>query len=177
MTPAFKPDTKLTALWREPGDIVIDAASSNDFAAVKSLIIQGLTERWSTYEAAFNPDLDDFAATYHKALVVVARVDRQVMGCGILLKHSATAARIVRMTVAQPWQRQGLGGQILNALLAAAKASGHNEVLLETTSNWASAVSFYLKHGFERTKIEHDDQHFRFAIDAVQGNFSQVRVK
>jgi ribosomal protein S18 acetylase RimI-like enzyme len=36
-------------------------------------------------------------------------------------------------------------------LLEHARAVGAHEVVLETTSSWASAIHFYAKHGFVRT--------------------------
>lgn len=148
----------------------IEIAIPSDFAAVKNLIIQGLAARWGQYEAQFNPDLADFAASYGGALVVVAKAEKRLIGCGLLLNDSTTTARIVRMTVEQSMQRRGIGSQILIALLNAAKAGGFSEVCLETTASWQSALSFYLAHGFEPCKMEHGDQHFRMAIKALRDN-------
>lgn len=145
-------------------EVIVLPAHPSEYAAVKALIIQGLTQRWGEYDASFNPDLDDFAKSYQQAVVLVAKIDGVIIGCGVLVKETDTVGRIVRMTVCPDCQRAGVGRKILKALLAAAQAAGREELLLETTSTWQSAVAFYTACGFAPVKMEDGDQHFRRVI-------------
>ena len=151
--------------WRKPAtEVIVLPAHPSEYAAVKALIIQGLTQRWGKYDASFNPDLEHFADSYQQAVVLVAKIDDLMIGCGVLLKEVDTVGRIVRMTVSADHQRTGVGRKILAALLAAAQAAGREELLLETTSTWQSAVAFYTACGFVPVKMEDGDQHFRRVI-------------
>ncbi len=147
-----------------PCEPIILPAHSTEYAAVRALIIQGLTQRWGKYDASSNPDLEDFADFYPQATVLVAKVGDLIIGCGVLVKEDDTVGRIVRMTVRADHQRAGVGRKILAALLAAAKTAGYREVVLETTSTWTSAVDFYSACGFLPSKLESGDQHFRLVI-------------
>lgn len=150
---------------RKPAtEVIVLPAHPSEYAAVKALIIQGLTQRWGKYDASFNPDLEHFADSYQQAVVLVAKIDDLMIGCGVLLKEVDTVGRIVRMTVSADHQRTGVGRKILAALLAAAVVAGYSKVLLETTSTWQSAVAFYTACGFVPVKMEDGDQHFRRVI-------------
>lgn len=53
---------------------------------------------------------------------------------------------IGRMAVAAPWRGRGIGGEVLEVLVAEARARGLSAVLLNAQ---AHAVDFYRRHGFE----------------------------
>lgn len=148
-------------------NVAIVPAHGTELESVRALIVQGLTQRWGDYDARFNPDLEDFAKSHSQEVVVVAKFDGQIVGCGVLKKDSDGVGRIVRMTVCTDRQRAGIGRKILNALLAAARDAGYDEVLLETTSTWECAVAFYTACGFAPVKTENGDQHFRWVIDSL----------
>ncbi len=150
-----------------PCEPIILPAHSTEYAAVRALIIQGLTQRWGKYDASFNPDLEHFADSYQHAVVLVAKIDDLTIGCGALLKETDTVGRIVRMTVRADHQRAGVGRKLLAALLAAAAVARYRKVLLETTSTWQSAVAFYTACGFVPDKVENGDQHFCWVIDSL----------
>jgi ribosomal protein S18 acetylase RimI-like enzyme len=69
------------------------------------------------------------------------------------------------MSVSVEFQRRGIGGIILQALLAHAASNRYKEVVLETTASWVSAVAFYKRHGFRTTVTQNGDQHFRLVLD------------
>ena len=156
----------MTGLVRERpiSEVTVLPAHPDEYAAVKALIIQGLTQRWGKYDTSFNPDLEHFADLYQQAVVLVAKSDDVIIGCGVLMKEADSVGRIVRMTVRADRQRTGVGRKILAALLAAAKTADYREVVLETTSTWTSAVDFYSACGFVPSKLESGDQHFRLVI-------------
>lgn len=151
---------------RPISQLTVVPAHPSEYAAVRALLIQGLTARWGNYDASFNPDLEHFADSYQQAVVLVAKISDLIIGCGLLLREADAVGRIVRMTVCAERQRTGVGQKILAALLAAAKAAGYSEVLLETTSTWTSAVTFYSACGFVPSKLESGDQHFFLVLNS-----------
>lgn len=144
--------------------LTVDLARPNEWAAVRALIIRGLTERWGSYESSCNPDLEAFGRCYADAVVVAAKEEGAIVGCGVLRKERDGVGRIVRMSVLGERQRRGIGSAVLCALLERAEEIGYHEVVLETTASWESAVSFYKGHGFIPTVIRDGDQHFRYPL-------------
>ncbi|WP_211169072.1 GNAT family N-acetyltransferase [Aromatoleum toluvorans] len=65
----------------------------------------------------------------------------EVVGTGRLLPDG----HIGRMAVAAPWRNRGIGGLMLEALVAEARRLGFREVVLNAQID---AVDFYLRHGF-----------------------------
>jgi ribosomal protein S18 acetylase RimI-like enzyme len=161
-----RPDPQCTQL-------VVEIAGANDSSAVRTLIVEGLTQRWAAYDAARNPDLESFESTYGSSLVLAARLDNTIVGCGVLIGETQSIARIVRMSVARAHQRRGIGRAVLRALLDHAVRLGYEEVTLETTANWDSAIALYCSHGFAATHQCNGDQHFRLVLaERAVGGFA-----
>ncbi len=148
-----------------PDEPTICIAKRGDLAAVRALIVAGLTQRWRSYDASLNPDLEAFEATYASAVIVVAKLADDVVGCGVLIAEAPQIARIVRMSVATDRQRAGIGGKVLRGLLDQAVRLGYREIVLETSADWHSAVSFYKRHGFVATALRGGDQNFRLELN------------
>jgi ribosomal protein S18 acetylase RimI-like enzyme len=68
------------------------------------------------------------------------------------------------MSTALRNRRSGVATAILRLLLDHARAAGTKEVVLETTSSWASAVAFYSKHGFTRTHEQDGNTYFIYIV-------------
>ncbi len=145
-------------------EYILCPAKPSDFAEVRALVVEGLAQRWRQYEPSFNPDLESFAASYGSALVLVAKSEGRIVGCGILIHETEHIARVVRMSVSVKLQRKGIGSTILKALLERAPSMGYKEVVLETTASWVSAIAFYKRHGFLATVEQNGDQYFRFLL-------------
>lgn len=75
------------------------------------------------------------------ALHLLAFVDGNPVGCARLLP----GGRIGRMAVLPEWRRQGVGGALLQALIASARRQGLQQV---TLSAQVHAIPFYQHHGF-----------------------------
>ncbi len=146
-----------------PNEPVVTLAQPHDLAAVRALIIAGLTQRWGSYVDSMNPDLESFERTYASASIVVA-IEGEIVGCGVLIAETPGIGRIVRMSVASDRQRTGIGGRVLRGLLDRAVALGYSQIVLETSADWDSAVAFYKRHGFVPTEQRDGDQHFRFDL-------------
>ena len=76
------------------------------------------------------------------SLHAVAFDDERPVGTGRLLPDG----HIGRMAVLKEYRGKGVGGEILQRLMQAAKARGDREIVL---SAQVRAVAFYLAHGFE----------------------------
>lgn len=75
------------------------------------------------------------------AMHLLALIDGNPVGCARLLP----GGRIGRMAVLPEWRRQGVGGAMLQALIAAARRQGLQQV---TLSAQVHAIAFYQRHGF-----------------------------
>lgn len=136
-----------------------------DQGAVKALILAGLEERWGVLDLTKNPDLDDIAVSYGDAAFLTAWLGDRLVGAGALVRETEGVARIVRMSVAKSMRHRGIGRAILRALCDHAKGAGYAKIVLETTSTWEDAITFYERCGFRRIGTWDGDTHF--VLDAI----------
>lgn len=73
--------------------------------------------------------------------VLAEAADGTPIGTGRLIR----SGRIGRMAVVAAWRGQGVGRAILDALLEAARATGHSELRLHAQTH---ATAFYARAGF-----------------------------
>jgi len=85
-----------------------------------------------------------------KEYVVAEGPTGEVIGCGSLKVYSQELAELAGLAVRQDWQRAGVGGALLVALIAEARAQGLAEVLALTRK-----PPFFLKAGFAPAEREH----------------------
>ena len=128
------------------------------------MILSGLVEHWGFLDETKNPDLEDIAVSYAGATFLVGRLGDRIVGSGALVPRSRETAEIVRMSVAKEMRQQGIGRQILGALLEQARAQGFQRVILETTATWSEVVAFYLRCGFHITHTQDGDVYFMMEI-------------
>ena len=135
---------------------IIRTFTPEDQLAVRALILDGLASRFGVADPTYTPDLDDIEAHYvaQGETVLVALDEGRIVGCGMLRRENRSdqIGRIVRMSVAADQQGRGLGRQIGEALLAAARERGFNQVLLETNDDWHSALRLYAALGFSEVE-------------------------
>ncbi len=88
--------------------------------------------------------------------VVAFDASGQAVATGRLLKDQDTpgAARVGRMAVARAVRGQGVGRQVLDALVAAARQRGDTQVVLSAQLH---ARAFYAQAGFEAEGEVYDD--------------------
>ena len=137
---------------------------AEDQEAVKRLILAGLVDHWGTLDPSKNPDLNDIAASYAGAVFLVAWHDGCVAGTGALVRRSADVGEIVRMSVAGPLRRHGLGRAILRRLIDQAAALGYRRLILETTETWQEVIAFYQGFGFRHTHTLGKDAYFALEL-------------
>src|SRR2546423_250187 len=85
-----------------------------------------------------------------KEYVVAEGPTGEVIGCGSLKVYSRDLAELAGLAVHQDWQRTGVGGALLAALIAEARAQGLAELLALTRK-----PAFFLKVGFAPAEREH----------------------
>jgi GNAT superfamily N-acetyltransferase len=88
-----------------------------------------------------------------RGALLLALVDGAVAGCcGLRPLDSsdyANAAEMKRLYVRKPFRGFGLGRQLVEATLDAARAAGYASVLLDTLDDMESARALYVDLGFE----------------------------
>lgn len=146
-------------------EIYVRPFTAQDQIPVRALILAGLEEHWGQLDPRFNQDLEDIAKNYAAGHFLVAWAGQERVGCGALLPEGPGVGRIVRMSVASSWRRQGIAARILEALLAEARRRGWRRIVLETTETWADAVGFYQRQGFITTHFADGDRHFQLDLD------------
>lgn len=96
-------------------------------------------------------ELDELDLTAAHAL---AYLNTQCVGTARLIKISNTCCQIGRMAVLAGYRKQGIGGQLLRALIEYGKEQGMTEYLLHAQ---LFAIPFYEKFGFASQGETYDE--------------------
>ena len=88
-----------------------------------------------------------------RGALLLALIDGQVAGCCALRPLDTAdypnAAEMMRLYVRKPFRRFGLGRQLAEAILDAARAGGYHSVLLDTLDDMEAARQLYAELGFQ----------------------------
>ena len=128
-----------------------------DQEAVRALILAGLADHWGAINPELNPDLNDIARSYAGEIFLLAEQEGRIVGCGALVRKDNITGEIVRMSVAAPARRTGIGKRLLEALCREAARSGMRRLVLETTAGWHEVRLFYEQLGFVYTHFVDDE--------------------
>ena len=82
--------------------------------------------------------------------VFIAREGGKAVGCGALRRHDGGIGEVKRMYTVPECQGKGVGGRILEAVLAQARQEGLNRMVLETGDRHPAAWRVYERAGFKR---------------------------
>jgi GNAT superfamily N-acetyltransferase len=96
-------------------------------------------------------DIDQIADVYLNAggaFWVLETSEREVIGCGGVLKVDVGTARLRRFRVAQEWRRRGLATRLLTEAERFCRDQGLLHVTLGTTDEQRAARALYRKHGY-----------------------------
>ncbi len=96
------------------------------------------------------PEADEIDAHDRLSLHALALVDGRAVGTARLLPD----ARIGRMSVLADWRRSGVGGLLLERLVAIAAARG--DLIVELSAQ-VYVLAFYARHGFDAFGPVYDD--------------------
>ena len=106
---------------------------------------------------ADDPDLDDLEVSFFQGgghFEVIADAAGRIVGCAGLCPLSRQRAELCKMYIEPSSRGRGLGRQLLENLLVAARRGGFREVWLETNSVLTDAISLYTRYGFEPVEPE-----------------------
>lgn len=136
----------MTGLFR------IRMASNADTDAIRAVVHAGRGEFSLVEPGRLDADLDDIERSYHArggSFEVVVAEDGRIIGCAGLRPTEDLRAELCKMYLAQEARGRGLGRQLLENALAAARRGGFREVWAETNSVLTAAISLYKRYGFE----------------------------
>ena len=83
---------------------------------------------------------------------LVAEVAEQVVGVGLLVRHTR-GAEICDLVVAEPWRNNGIGTALICALLEKARECHINQVEIGGAESNPRAVALYERLGFHRRRV------------------------
>jgi GNAT superfamily N-acetyltransferase len=118
--------------------------------AFRTLVLDGMAERWGAVDDSLNTDLDDIDTHYDRDCVLMALDGSTVIGTGILLVR-ATEGEIVRMSVHRDYRRRGIATQVLAELVNLATSYPVKRIVVETNARWIEARNLYEAFGFKFT--------------------------
>ena len=93
----------------------------------------------------------DYASPH--GVLLLALIDGDLAGCcamrPLLASDYPNACEMKRLYVRKPFRRFGLGRQLAEAVMDAARVAGYRHLLLDTLSDMESARALYADLGFE----------------------------
>src|SRR5512138_1998928 len=97
-------------------------------------------------EHCFHMTVDDMARP--DTTVFIARQDGKAVGCGALRRHEGCIGEVKRMYTVPKQQGKGIGGRILDEIVALARNEGCKRLVLETGDRHPAAWRVYERAGF-----------------------------
>ncbi|MHA1585417.1 MAG: GNAT family N-acetyltransferase, partial [Promethearchaeota archaeon] len=118
---------------------ILTLSSSSQFQA-RTLILEGLKDRFGWIDYSMNLDLDYILKNYNKPeqIFLTGWIGGLLVATGALIREiihpnkKLKIARIVRMSVSRDYRRMGIAGEILKKLEEYARNFGYHQILLET---------------------------------------------
>ncbi|HUQ19418.1 MAG TPA: ribosomal protein S18-alanine N-acetyltransferase [Gemmatimonadaceae bacterium] len=138
-------------------DTTIRTAALEDLRLVASIESESFTDPWS--ERSFAEILLSPAAIF----LVAARSDSRKLVGYIIALVVGSESEILNLATAPSVRRQGLGGDLLDAGMAAVDSRGANEIFLEVRESNQSALGLYRSRGF--LPIGHRPKYYRNPVE------------
>jgi putative acetyltransferase len=141
---------------KQPAVHLITPQQAEDMAGVREIFEEyaaglGVTLDFQDFEAELASLPGDYAAP--RGALLLALIEGQVAGCCALRPIDnvdyANAAEMKRLYVRKAFRGFGLGRQLAEAILDAARAAGYHSVLLDTLDEMEAARQLYAELGFE----------------------------
>lgn len=130
-----------------PVTIAVESPLQDDVRALIGALNDVLL-KLSPPEFCFNMTVEEMAGP--DTTVFVAREQRRAVGCGALRRHAGGVGEVKRMYTRPECQGRGVGGRILDAILAEARRGGLSRMVLETGDRQPAAWRVYERAGFSR---------------------------
>jgi [ribosomal protein S18]-alanine N-acetyltransferase len=83
-------------------------------------------------------------------IVLIAEINGRIYGF-LVARVTGDEAEILNMAVDPAHRRKGIGSTLLSAATSAAQAQYAKNIYLEVRESNSAAISFYRRHGFEKT--------------------------
>ena len=94
-----------------------------------------------------------------RGLILIARLDGEPVGCGVLWHHGGGVADAKRMWVAPRARGLGLGRRLLAELERHAREAGVRTLRLDTNRALTEAIGLYRASGYEEIERFNDEPH------------------
>lgn len=138
----------------------IRRAANADLPAIRSVLLEVRREFGVVDPTGVSDDdLDDLEQNYFRRGgtfdVVVESPSQRVVGCAALRPLNECRAELCKMYVVKSARGNGLGRQLVEKLLKAAREAGFTEVWLETNSVLTVATRLYEQYGFRPVAAGH----------------------
>ncbi|UCG24195.1 MAG: GNAT family N-acetyltransferase [Chloroflexota bacterium] len=146
-----------------PTELSFRIFTRDDQVRVRQLILSGLGDHFGQIDTELNRDLDDINETYivRGHIFVVGEIEDAVVAVGGLVELQEDLGRIVRVSVAKRYRRQGFGQAIVEYLLEVARQNGYRRLLVETNHDWTAAIALYQRCGFREFDRDTESIHMR----------------
>lgn len=131
--------------YKSTDDIEISALYQKAMRSVGSYIDNlKVTEK-------IDQDLNDIQNTYieNNGEFIVAEEQNKIIGMGALKRINDTTAEIKRMCIEPTMQGKGIGGKILDKLIAQAKELKYTRIILDVAEIATPAQKLYESRGFK----------------------------
>ena len=141
---------------KQPAVHLITPQQAEDMARVRDVFEEyaaglGVALDFQDFESELDSLPGDYAAP--RGALLLALIEGQVAGCCALRPIDnvdyANAAEMKRLYVRKAFRGFGLGRQLAEAILDAARAAGYHSVLLDTLDEMEAARQLYAELGFE----------------------------
>jgi N-acetylglutamate synthase-like GNAT family acetyltransferase len=132
-----------------PDDVQIIRFASRHVEAWRTLN-EAWIERYFAIEPKDRAMLDDPEGKVIDmgGLIFIAERQGEPVGCAALLKMDDGGFELAKMAVADQAKGMGIGRNLINTCIAAARKAGAHRVYLETNSSLGPALSLYRSAGF-----------------------------
>ena len=131
----------------------IRRATPEDVPAIRSVLYAVRQEYGVLWEMGANdPELDDLESNYFRRgghFEVIENMAQRIVGCAGLFPLTPRRVELGKMYLEFSARGRGLGRQLLENMLLAARRNGFAEVWLETSSTLTEAITLYRQFGFE----------------------------
>jgi putative acetyltransferase len=149
-----KDDERLTSFRAGVGRVAVEIQKASDPASIAA--VSQLFEEYAT-SLDFRLDFQDFRHevdtlpgeyTPPKGTLLLARVGPDVAGCGALRPLDSTTCEMKRLFVRPAFRGQGVGRNLAQSLVDAARALGYRRMRLDTVPAMTTAITLYRSMGF-----------------------------
>ena len=139
-------------------DVRVEPPDTPDARRCLNAYFQELATRFETgFDPAKSNPASDEEMTPPSGFFVLARIDGQPAGCGVLKRLDGTLGEIKRMWTAPSARGRGVARQILRTLEDIARDKGLTTLRLETNRTLTEAQALYRRQGYREVPRFNDE--------------------